>query len=211
MNSRLCGLLKAKRRCLVSNRAIQIVFALFGVKKCYFFLFRLSNFTNFWQILANHLFIAFFFLMVLSIIISFGVLSQNLYVNFRQNVFAHVTDARYKESLWNSLLRPYSKSKLELESNLSEIIPVNCKVIRDSCRNFARKLQVYSWFYSSFIRQNSNLSTWSLSLSAKKKEKTHTKKFLPHSSSTFFEFSSRLKAFRIRPLTFLIFNLTAVF
>jgi len=32
----------------------------------------------------------------------------------------------------DTVLRPYSKSKFELESNFSEILPVNCKFIRDS-------------------------------------------------------------------------------
>jgi len=36
---------------------------------------------------------------------------------------------RLKETKY---LRPYSKSKLELESNLSEILPVNCKFIHCS-------------------------------------------------------------------------------
>jgi len=30
------------------------------------------------------------------------------------------------------ILQPYSNSKVELESNLSEILPVNCKFIHDS-------------------------------------------------------------------------------
>jgi len=31
-----------------------------------------------------------------------------------------------------SVLQPYSKSKIELKLNLSEILTVNCKFIRDS-------------------------------------------------------------------------------
>jgi len=31
-----------------------------------------------------------------------------------------------------SILLPYSKNKLELESNLSKILPVNCKFICDA-------------------------------------------------------------------------------
>jgi len=39
------------------------------------------------------------------------------------------------------LLQPYSKSKLELESNLSEILPVNCKLIYDSIPILSGKIQ----------------------------------------------------------------------
>jgi len=36
-------------------------------------------------------------------------------------------------------LRPYSKSKLKLESNFSENFPVNCKFIRGSKPNLSAK------------------------------------------------------------------------
>jgi len=51
------------------------------------------------------------------------------------------------------LLLPYSKSKLELESNLSQILPVNCNFIRCSTLSYLEK---------------SNSSTWSRALSTKK-------------------------------------------
>jgi len=63
-----------------------------------------------------------------------------------------------KKQHW--LLRPNSKSKLELESNLSE-----------NERNFAGKFQVYPWFYPSLYWQNANVSTWSWGINAKKKDK----------------------------------------
>jgi len=39
-------------------------------------------------------------------------------------------------------IQPYSKSKLELQSNLSEILPVNCEFVRDSVRNLCDKLKL---------------------------------------------------------------------
>jgi len=38
---------------------------------------------------------------------------------------------------------PYSKSKLELESNSNEILPVNCKFIRDSTPILSDKTQTW--------------------------------------------------------------------
>jgi len=83
-----------------------------------------------------------------------------------------------KKYLQIVIYQPYSKTKLELGVQL--------------WRNFASWLQVYPWFYSNLIGKNSNLSTWSLALSAKKKDKNLYKLFSYYLSSTFFEFSSSL-------------------
>jgi len=89
------------------------------------------------------------------------------------NIFFYVIRKVQRSSACRSCAycnyRPYSKSKLELESNLSEILPV------------------YPLFYPKLIWQNSNLSIWSLTLSSINKDITPTKLVLHHSISTFFE------------------------
>jgi len=75
-------------------------------------------------------------------------------------------------------IQPYSKSKLELESNLGEILPVNCKFIRCSTSTQPDKTQ--TWVPEVRL------------LVQKRKIQTQTKIFLHHSSSTFFEFNSNL-------------------
>jgi len=54
-------------------------------------------------------------------------------------------------------LRPYSKSKLELKSNLNKFCQLNASL--------------FPWFYHNLIWQN----FWNLALSAKKKIKIQTK------------------------------------
>jgi len=74
-------------------------------------------------------------------------------------------------------LRSYSKSKLELKSNLSEILPVNCKFICDSNPLLSDKTQFeHLKFGFQCIR----------------KIKIQTKICFHHSTSAFFEFSSSL-------------------
>jgi len=68
-------------------------------------------------------------------------------------------------------LTAYSKSKLELESNLGEILPVHSK----------------------FIRCSQTLVLDVRLLVQKRKIQIQAKIFLHHSSSTFFEFSSSLR------------------
>jgi len=57
------------------------------------------------------------------------------------------------------VLQPFSKSKLELKSNLSKIFPVNCNFISDSTPILFGKTR-----------------TWNLTLSAKKKDKNTDEK-----------------------------------
>jgi len=42
---------------------------------------------------------------------------------------------------YNKVTSVYSKSKLELESNLSEILPVNCKFIYNSTPTYSNETQ----------------------------------------------------------------------
>jgi len=65
------------------------------------------------------------------------------------------------------------KSILQYGSNSSEILPVNCKFIRDS---------------TLILWQNSILGTCSSALCARKRDK-NTDNFFYHSSSTFFKFN----------------------
>jgi len=73
--------------------------------------------------------------------------------------------------------RQYSKSKLELESNFSGILPVHCKFIRGST-------------LTKFDKGQTRVpEVWQ----CKKKKDTNTNEFfLRHTSSTFFEFSSSM-------------------
>jgi len=84
-------------------------------------------------------------------------------------------------------LRPYSKRKLELESNLSEVLPVICKVIHASTQNL--------------IWKNSNLSTWSLAVSTKKNDKISAEKILCITRVRLIRVQLKF-AFRIRPWEF---------
>jgi len=60
-------------------------------------------------------------------------------------------------------------------------------------RNFSTLLQVYPWLYStSILPDNSDLNTWSLALSAKKKDKNTDEKMFASPEFDFFEFSSSL-------------------
>jgi len=71
--------------------------------------------------------------------------------------------------LWFYLnLQPYAKRKLELDSNSSEILSVNHKVIR--------------WSYFHLIWKNSNLIILQFGFNCKKERYKHERKILHHSS-----------------------------
>jgi len=80
----------------------------------------------------------------------------------------------------HSILRPYSKSKLELESNSSEILPVNCKFFWGSSPLNLTKLK-FEYLKSDFRCKKERCNDFR----CKKKCKERRKFFLHHSSSTF--------------------------
>jgi len=47
----------------------------------------------------------------------------------------HIKSVFVESASHSENLQPYSKSRLELESNSNEILPVNCKFIRCSTSN----------------------------------------------------------------------------
>jgi len=65
---------------------------------------------------------------------------------FKLSVNAVVRDEKTKQNKFITfilcmLMTVFSKSKLELKSNFSEILPVNCKFIHDSIPTYSDKTQ----------------------------------------------------------------------